>query len=78
MDMTADDLYRMLTILEKQAPEMAKADGSFSQIAKDFAGMQKRGVTAAIDMLPVHPGLAKYMREKGVWDAKWDSKVASK
>jgi TRAP-type uncharacterized transport system substrate-binding protein len=78
MDMPADDLYRMLTILEKQASEMAKSDGSFSQIAKDFAGMQKRGVTAAIDMLPVHPGLARYMREKGVWDAKWDNKIASK
>jgi hypothetical protein len=24
----------------------------------------------------VHPGLAKYMREKGVWDAKWDSRIA--
>jgi hypothetical protein len=25
--------------------------------------------------VPIHPGLARYMREKGVWDAKWDSKI---
>jgi len=37
---------------------------------------QRRGVTAAADLLPIHQGLAKYMREKGVWDVKWDSKVA--
>ena len=37
---------------------------------------QRRGVMAAVDLVPIHPGLAKYMREKGVWDAKWDSRVA--
>ena len=25
-----------------------------------------------------HPGLAKYMREKGVWDKKWDARIAKK
>ena len=53
-----------------------KADKAFSQIAKDMPGFQRRGVTAAANLVPIHPGLAKYMREKGVWDAKWDSKVA--
>ena len=38
--------------------------------------MQRRGVEAAVDLVPIHPGLAKYMREKGVWDSKWDSRVA--
>jgi len=33
-------------------------------------------VMAAADFVPIHPGLAKYMREKGVWDPKWDSRVA--
>jgi hypothetical protein len=33
-------------------------------------------VEAAVEYAPVHPGLARYMREKGVWDAKWDSRIA--
>ena len=38
-------------------------------------GFQKRGVESSWNLVPIHPGLARYMREKGVWDAKWDSKV---
>jgi hypothetical protein len=78
MDIPADDVYAMLKIIEKQGVVMARADDSFSQIAVDMVGMQKRGVESSIDSVPVHPGLARYMKEKGVWDAKWDSKIASK
>jgi TRAP transporter TAXI family solute receptor len=76
MDIPADDVYQMLKILEAKAPEMAKADESFSQVAKDFAGMQKLGVESSVEYVPVHPGLAKYMKEKGVWNAAWDGKIA--
>ena len=76
MEIPADDVYQMLKIVEKHANELAKANKSFSQIAKDMPGFQRKGVEAAADFVPIHPGLAKYMREKGVWDAKWDSKVA--
>jgi uncharacterized protein len=41
-------------------------------------GLQRRGVTSSVDYVPVHPGLAKYMREKGVWDKKWDARIAKK
>ena len=78
MDIPPDDVYAMLKIVEAKAAEMAKSDESFTQIAKDFAGFQKRGVQSSIDFVPVHPGLARYMREKGVWDPKWDSKIAQK
>ena len=78
MDIPADDVYQMLKILEAKAPEMAKADESFTQVTKDFAGMQKLGVESSIEYVPVHPGLARYMKEKGVWDPKWDSKIAKK
>ena len=76
MQIPAEDVYQMLKIIEKHAAELAKANKSFSQIAKDMPGFQRRGVTAAADLVPIHPGLAKYMREKGVWDSKWDSRVA--
>ncbi len=73
----ADDVYKMLTIIEKHAAELAKTDPTFAQIAKDMKGFQKRGVESSADLVPIHPGLAKWMREKGVWDAKWDSKIAT-
>ena len=72
------DVYKMLNILEKNAGDLAKVDPTFAQIAKDMKGFQKRGVESSWDLVPIHPGLAKWMREKGVWDLKWDSKVAKK
>ena len=77
LNVPADDVYRMLTIIEQHAAELAKIDPTFSQIAKDMKGFQKRGVESSADLVPIHPGLAKWMREKGVWDAKWDSKIAT-
>jgi TRAP-type uncharacterized transport system substrate-binding protein len=73
----ADDVYRMLTVIEKYKDELAKVDPTFAQIAKDMKGFQKRGVESSLDLVPIHPGLARWMREKGVWDAKWDSKIAT-
>jgi hypothetical protein len=75
--MPADDVYKLLKIVEANAPALAKSDPTFSQIAQNMAAFQKRGVESAADLVPIHPGLAKYMREKGVWDSKWDSKVAT-
>lgn len=70
------DVYQMLTIIEKNAADLAKVDPTFAQIAKDMKGFERRGVESSVDLVPVHPGLAKWMREKGVWDAKWDSRIA--
>lgn len=78
LEVPEDDVHRMLTVIEKNVSELAKADSSYAQIAKDMPGFQRRGVEAAASLLPIHPGLAKYMREKGVWDAKWDARVAKK
>jgi hypothetical protein len=72
------DLYQMLMVVEKNAAELAKADAGFAQIAADMPRMQRLGVSSAANLVPIHPGLAKYMREKGVWDAKWDARVAKK
>jgi TRAP-type uncharacterized transport system substrate-binding protein len=66
----------MLTIVEKNAEEIAKVDPGLSQIAKDMKGFQARGVEASVEFVPIHPGLAKWMKEKGVWNSAWDSKIA--
>jgi TRAP transporter TAXI family solute receptor len=70
------DVYEMLNIVEKHASELAATDPTFTQIAKDMKGFQKRGVESSVDLVQIHPGLAKWMREKGVWDSKWDSRIA--
>jgi TRAP-type uncharacterized transport system substrate-binding protein len=76
IDIPEAEVYKMLTIVEKHAGELAKADESFVQVAKDMTGMQRRGIEASAGQVPIHPGLAKYMREKGAWDAKWDGNIA--
>jgi TRAP transporter TAXI family solute receptor len=76
LDVPEADVYAMLTIVEKHASELAKTDPTFTQIAKDMKGFQARGVESSADLVPIHPGLARWMREKGVWDAKWDAKIA--
>jgi TRAP-type uncharacterized transport system substrate-binding protein len=78
LEIPADDVYRMLTIVEKNADELAKLDSGFAQVKADMPGLQRRGVASAANLVPVHPGLAKYMRERGVWDSKWDGRVAMK
>jgi hypothetical protein len=78
LEVSEDDVYKMLTILQKNAADLAKIDPTFAQIAADMKGFQKRGVESSWELVPIHPGLAKWMREQGVWDANWDSKVAKK
>jgi TRAP-type uncharacterized transport system substrate-binding protein len=78
LEIPEEDVYRMLILVEKNAAALAKADASFAQIAKDMPGFQRKGVMSSVDLVPIHPGLAKYMREKKVWDAKWDARVAKK
>ncbi len=76
LNVPAADVYEMLDIIQKNAGELAKSDRAYSQIAENMPALQKRGVESSWDLVPIHPGLAKWMREKGVWDSKWDSKVA--
>jgi uncharacterized protein len=76
LDVSEADVYKMLTIIEKNAAEIAKSDPGLAQIAKDMKGFQARGVESSVQYVPIHPGLAKWMKEKGVWDSKWDSEIA--
>ena len=78
LNMPADDVYKMLTLLDKHADELLKLDGDFAQIASGkLAAFQKRALEQTWDLVPIHPGLAKFMKEKGMWDTKWESKIAT-
>ena len=73
----ADDIYQMLTIIEKHADELGKLDPSFRQIAGGkMVEFQKRALESTWDLVPIHPGLAKFLKEKGAWNPEWDSNIA--
>ncbi len=69
-DMPEDVVYKMLSAFHKHRDELAKADPGFGPMAKDFVGMQVAGINANPD-IPVHAGLAKFLREHNAWNAKW-------
>jgi TRAP transporter TAXI family solute receptor len=73
-DMPEDVVYKMLVAFDKNAGELAKGDPGFTPMAKDFVGMQVNGISAN-PTIPVHPGLAKFLKEKKAWKDSW--KIAS-
>jgi TRAP transporter TAXI family solute receptor len=69
-----DVVYKMLMAFYNKKDEIAKSEPGFTPLAKDFVGMQVQGISANPDV-PVHPGLAKFLKEKNAWNAAW--KVAA-
>jgi TRAP transporter TAXI family solute receptor len=69
-DMSEDVVYKMLTGIYKQRDKLVAADPGFTPLAKDFVGMQVSGINANPDV-PVHPGLAKFLKEHKAWNDKW-------
>jgi uncharacterized protein len=78
LEVPAVDVFRMLTTIEAHAEELARSDSAFRQIAEDMVEIQRRGVAASVDSVKVHPGLARYLREKGAWDNAWDDRIATR
>ncbi|MDP2603816.1 MAG: TRAP transporter substrate-binding protein [Deltaproteobacteria bacterium] len=76
LEIPENDVHRMLTVVEKHVDELAKSDKAFSQIKTSMPQFQRSGVESAVNDILVHPGLARYMKERGVWDAKWDKRIA--
>jgi TRAP transporter TAXI family solute receptor len=65
-----DVAYKMLTAFYKNRDNLAKSDPGFTPMAKDFVGMQAQGINANPD-IPVHPGLARFLKEHKAWNNKW-------
>ena len=77
VDVPEDVVYSMLVALEKVAKDYARVAREFKQIEGDFAGFQLEGVKSMMAYgVPVHPGLAKFLKEKGVWNPEWDKYIA--
>jgi TRAP transporter TAXI family solute receptor len=74
-DMPEDVVYKMLSSFYKNRDSLAKADPGFTPMARDFVGIQVKGINANPD-IPVHLGLAKFLKEQKAWTDKW--KIAGK
>jgi TRAP transporter TAXI family solute receptor len=75
-DMPEDVVYKMLSAFYKNRDTLAKADPGFTPMAKDFVGMQVNGIAANPD-IPVHAGLAKFLKEHKAWNDKWKIATSS-
>ncbi len=69
-DMPEDVVYRMLSAFYKDRESLAKSDPGFTPMARDFVGMQVQGISANPD-IPVHAGMAKFLKEHKGWNDKW-------
>jgi TRAP-type uncharacterized transport system substrate-binding protein len=69
-DMPEDVVYRMVSAFHKQKDQLAQADPGFTPMAADFVGMQVQGISAN-PHIPVHAGLAKFLKEQKAWNDKW-------
>ena len=69
-DMPEDVVYKMLSAFYKDKDKLAQADPGFTPMAKDFVGMQVQGISANPN-IPVHAGLAKFLKEHKAWNNKW-------
>jgi hypothetical protein len=69
-DMPEDVVYKMLKAFYDNREKLAQADPGFTPMAKDFVGMQVNGISANPE-IPVHPGLAKFLKEHKAWNDKW-------
>jgi TRAP transporter TAXI family solute receptor len=73
-DMPEDVVYKLISAFYKHREAFAKAEPGFLPMAKDFIGMQVSGIKANPDV-PVHAGLAKFLKEHNAWNDAW--KIAS-
>jgi TRAP transporter TAXI family solute receptor len=69
-DMPEDVVYKLISAFYQNRDDLAKIEPGFAPMAKDFVGMQVNGIKANPDV-PVHPGLAKFLKEHKAWDDKW-------
>ena len=69
-DMPEEVVYKMLSTFYDKRESLAKADPGFGPMANDFIGMQVKGINAN-PTVPVHAGLAKFLKEKKAWNDKW-------
>ncbi|MGF1622647.1 MAG: TAXI family TRAP transporter solute-binding subunit [Rhodomicrobiaceae bacterium] len=69
-DMDEEIVYSMLTVFMENIDKFVEGDAGFKPLAADFVGTQAAGVAANPD-IPVHPGLARFLKENNAWNDSW-------
>jgi TRAP-type uncharacterized transport system substrate-binding protein len=69
-DVPESVVYRMVKGFYDKRDQLVKADPGFVALAKDYVGMQVQGINAN-PQVPVHAGLAKFLKEHKAWNEKW-------
>jgi TRAP-type uncharacterized transport system substrate-binding protein len=69
-DMPEEVVYKMLNAFYEKRETLVKNDPGFAPMARDFIGMQVQGINAN-PTIPVHLGLAKFLKEHKAWNNKW-------
>jgi uncharacterized protein len=69
-DASEDLVYKLVKSFYDKRDELVKVDAGFTPMAKDFVGMQVQGIEAN-PQVPVHPGLAKFLKEQKAWKDTW-------
>ncbi len=64
--LSTEGAYKVIKVLIEKANEVAKVHATLKAYAEDPIGMQVKAISSIPD-IPVHPGVAKYLKEKGVW-----------
>jgi len=76
LDFSATEVLTLLQKIEVRAGDLAAMDPAFAQLARDMPGLQRAAVARSIEDLPVHPGLALYLKSHDLWDPAWDDRIA--
>ena len=78
LEMPADDVYGCCRSSRSTPTNLPSSIPASRRSAAATWRPSRSGARGDMGVLcPIHPGLAKYMRDKGVWDKKWDSKIAT-
>jgi TRAP-type uncharacterized transport system substrate-binding protein len=69
-DISEEFVYAMLTALYARRADLFELEPGFGPLNEDFVALQVAGISANPDV-PVHPGLARFLEEKGAWNPAW-------
>lgn len=63
-------VYQIVKAWDEHRKELLEMNSGFSELAEKGMGLTVSAIDA-LPNIPVHPGLAKYLKEKGLWKDSW-------
>ena len=75
-EVSAEAVYQMLSLIEQHASALAQSDPVFNQLAEDMVGLQRRGIESTGSSGAIHPGLARFLKQRNAWEPAWDERIA--